>query len=125
MTDSAFRKLTDAEQAFKTLVWDTGIAFGEKYLETQVPFFSLPVIKQMEEETIKLVTDAIWNSIVMFLDLSAISFVNAAHQAEYERASLKLRIILKEKGMNSPEFQKAKEEDAKAFADFVRYGATT
>lgn len=124
MTTSAFRPLTAVEQVFKDLVWTPAIKLGEVALEGWVPALALPVIKEVDEYVIEQIADYLFNQIVLIVDLTAIKLVNAAHQSAFDTASLHLKIILIEKGVTSPEYQKAKEDAKKALSKFGRFGAT-
>lgn len=123
MTDSAYPGLTTAEKIFKELIWDPAIKGGELALETYVPFFALPVIKQIDEITIGTITDWIYSQIVLAVDIVAIKLVNAEHQAAYESASLKLKIIALEKGNTSNEYLQARTDALAALSKFTHFGA--
>ena len=124
MTDSAFRQLTEVEQVFKELVWLPAIRAGEAVIEYYVPAFDLPVLKQLEEGTINVIAEAIYNQIVLFVDVSSIKLSNDEHQRAFDDAMVKLKVLSKEKGRTSPEYQKELESAKEDLARFVRYGAT-
>lgn len=125
MSDVAFKPLTEAEKLFKELVWNPGVALGEKALEGYVPFFTLPVIRSLEEGTINLISDWLYSQFVLAIDITAIKFVNAEHQAAYEKASLQLKIIAHESGVDSDAFRKATEDAKASLASFVHFGAVS
>lgn len=119
MTTSVDQTLTQIEQVFKDLVWDPMIKAGESWLEVNVPFFALPVIKQVEEETVKLATDALYKQIVLIVDVTAIRLKNSAHQSAYESASIAVVIAAQTNGVESPEYAKAKEDALAALSKFA------
>lgn len=110
MTDSAYKGLTEIEQIFKSLVWDNAIKAGQVALVGAVPFFGLPVINTITNWFIGIVTNWIYKIIVLFIDIEAIKLVNAVHQAQYDAASVRLKIIAIDRGINSDEFKKARDE---------------
>jgi hypothetical protein len=96
---------------------------GETWLEGQVPFLALPVVKQVDEEAIQLITDWTFHQLVLVQDMTAIVLVNDVHQAFYNSASENLKIILIDKGKDSAEYQSALQ---KALADqsaLTKFGA--
>lgn len=109
MTTVAFRPLSEAEQIFKSVIWDPMLLAGEIWLEATVPFLDLPVIKQIDESLIGDLTDAVFNYIVLIVDVEAIKLVNAARQSAYDTASLKLKVIAQNEGVNSDAYAKARD----------------
>lgn len=120
MTTQGFRPLTQAEQIFHDLVWQPMIQAGESWLETEVPALNLPVLKQIDEGVIGLVADWAFAQLCLFVDVTAIKLVNAAHQSAYDRASLELAVIAQEKGINSNEFKTARAAATAALVQFTR-----
>lgn len=125
MTTSAYPELTEVEQLFKEFVWDPLLILGETALETYVPALALPVIKQVDEEILSLISDALYRQIILFVDITSIKLVNALHQSALDEAMSKLKTLSLEKGNKSPEYLKELEDAKTKFANFVRYGATT
>lgn len=123
MADTAFPALTSAELAFRDLIWKPAIKAGEKYLETQVPFFQLPIIEQLEEAAVEEILDWAFDQIRMVIDVGAIRIVNAAHEAAFQHESVALKIIAQEKGPNSPEYQEERKRAEAALDKFLSYGA--
>lgn len=119
----AYRQLTAAETIFKNLIWTPMIMAGEVWIEGAVPFLALPVIKQIDEEAIKLLTDAIFNQFVLVTDITAIKLVNAVHQSAYNNAQEKLAVIADEQGVNSDAFKKEQDVALAALAKFSHIGS--
>lgn len=118
----AYRPLTEAEQIFKSLIWDPMIKAGEVWIEGSVPFLALPVVKQLDEAAINALTDALFNQMVMLVDVTAIKLVNAAHQAAYDSASEQLAVIADEQGISSDAFKKAQDAALASLAQFTHMG---
>ena len=58
-----------------------------------------------------------------FIDVTIIPFKNAEHQKAYDLASVTLKIIAHDHGVDSEEFRKARDENKQKLSDFVRFGA--
>lgn len=99
------------------------IKAGEIWLESDVPFLSLPVVKQAEEEIINFLSDSLFDQIVIFVDISAIKLVNSAHQSAFDKASVNLKIIAHDKGIDSKEFQEARDAAKIALSKFTQFGS--
>jgi hypothetical protein len=125
MTTSAYRPLTDAENAFKIIVWTPLIKMGEVALagvEASIPVLDLPVFQDLEDDAINAITDALFNQIVLFIDVTAIKLVNAELQTKWATASEALALIAQEQGANSSAYQTALQAAASDFAAFVHTG---
>lgn len=125
MTTSAFKPLTEAEQVFKDLVWGPLILAGQSALiAVEAPVTGIPIVGWIlttaEKEAISLIGDFLFNQLILFIDVTAIKFVNAAHQAKFDDLSEKLEVIATDYGATSPEYLKARDNEAQAFANFVR-----
>lgn len=121
MSETVSRPLTEAEQTFKDLIWLPLLRLGEGALETSVPALNFPILKQVDEFILESLAEWLYSQIVMLLDVETIRLANAEHQAAYDKASLTLKIIAKDKGATSPEFAEAKENAKKALSQFVRF----
>ena len=97
------------------------IRAGETYIEGYVPFLALPVIKQLDEAAIGAITDALFNQLVLFVDVTAIQLINSAHQSAYDQASEQLVIIAQEKGLDSDDFKKAQATALVALSRFTQF----
>lgn len=120
MSDIAYRGLSIAEKIFKDVVWDSLFTLGTTALYTEVPFlapFSVPI-----NWMLKIFTDKFYNGLVLFIDVQAISLVNQAHKIAYDKASITLKVIAHDKGIESKEYLDAKENAIKALAKFVSFG---
>lgn len=124
MTNVAYRPLTTIEQVFKDLVWTPGIRAGELALEGAVPFFALPLVSEAEEGLINILADWLYNQFILLVDITSIKLLNAEHQAAYDKASLQLKIIAIDKGVNSDDFKKAREVAKLAFSKFTNIAAS-
>ncbi len=120
MGTGSYKALSNAEQVFKDLIWTPIIKGGEIALEGAVPILALPVIMQVDQFIIQELTDWMFNNFVMFLDVTAIKIVNAEHQAAFDRASVKLQIVLSESGPNSTQYQEARDAAKQSLSQYIR-----
>jgi len=121
MTTVASITLSTAEDIFYNLVWRPAIALGETALETAIPSLALPVVKQLDEAAISAISDYIYSKICLLIDIESIQFLNSDHQSAYDEACLRLKVVETEKGIDSPEYQIALEDEAIAFKKFVSF----
>jgi len=123
MSDTDFPPLTQAEQLFYDVAWLPLLRAGEVWLEGQVPFLNIPGVKDVDEAVLKAVADYIFDQLRLVLDVTAIKFVDAAHEAAYEKSSVTLKLISMEKGRASPEYEEARKHAEEEFALYLRFGA--
>ena len=125
MTDTSSNKaLTQAEHAFKTIVWDPLIIAGETWLEASVPLLEVPILKGAAELAIKELTDALYKQIVLFIDVAEIKLKQAALQSKWELMAESLGIIADEQGDNSDAYKTALAKAADEFSQFIHTGPT-
>lgn len=122
MTDSAYPLLTQIEQAFKSVIWDPMIKLGEVWVEGQVPFLALPIIKQLDEFVIQEITDSIFNHFILFVDVSAIRLINPVLQSKWSTVAESLALIAEEQGETSDAYKQALALAATDFAKWVHTG---
>lgn len=125
MTTSAYQGLSQAEQVFYELIWTPLILTGEVALagvEATVPVLDLPIFKDLQDDVIQALTDALFNQLVEFIDVTAIKLVNAELQTKWETASESLALIAQEQGTTSNAYQTALSAAAADFANWVHTG---
>ncbi len=120
MTTQVTRALSETEIIFKNIVWDPLIMMGETALFTNVPILAAPILGTIDREIISLVSDFLFGKLILFIDVTAIKFIDAAHQSQYDSASEALKIISLEKGMNSAEYLQAQSAAIAAMQKFTR-----
>jgi hypothetical protein len=121
MSDSAIKSLSQDEQIFRDLVWSPVITAGIVAIQTYLPLLKFPIIGPIFKGIIALSSDWIFGQIIKFIDITAIKLSNAAHEAAYNDASLKLKIIAHDKGVDSPEFLEARSAAKDALSRFTMF----
>lgn len=125
MTTSAYPALTAAENAFKTIIWTPLIKTGELALDgvqAGIPLIDLSVFEDLEDDAINAITDAIFNQIVLFMDVTAIKIKNAQLQSKWTTASESLALIAQEQGSTSDAYKQALSQAATDFGNWVHTG---
>lgn len=125
MSTSTNKILSKAEQIFYDVVWRPLFLAGEKALEYYVPFFNLPVVKQIEEGLIDEVCRDLFDQFSTFLDIEYVKLKNDKVQSIYEQASEGLAVIVEEQGINSDAYKKAIIPYATDVSNSVRYSTNS
>ena len=96
---------------------------GETALFTQVPILAAPVLGTLDRAIISDISDWLFETLRLVLDMTAIKFVNQINQAAYDKAALNLSVIAHDKGITSVEFIQAREKAKIALSNFIRFGS--
>jgi hypothetical protein len=107
---------------FKNLVWDVWVKAVLGRLFAAVPLFGWGPIGFFVTSMVMKFTDALYSSIKEFINIEAIEFRNKEFGKAYATASVKLKIIAREKGIDSPEFRSARDADKIALSNLARFG---
>jgi hypothetical protein len=122
MTTGANEGLDRAEQIFKDLVWTPAVHSSlEAYLIANgLGFFP---VRQIILAVADSFTEYFYANLKMIVDTSAIEFVNDQHASMYAKASVTLSVIAHDKGIESDEYKKARDEARAALSQFTRFGS--
>lgn len=121
MAETSYPALDLAQGLFKRLVWDPMIVSATAALFAAAPWLATWPLGPIVRSLILRFTDKLYALLDKVVDLQVIVLVNAAHRAEYERASVKLKLLAKDKGIDSPEFKEARDAAKVSLAKFVSY----
>ena len=112
MTTQVNPTLENVESIFKGLAWDNLVSGVLLYFKIDVwPLNSF----------IRLITDKLFDLFKTSFDLQAIVFINDQHKDAFTKAMVTLKIIAHDKGIDSQEFRKAKENAKEYLAQFVHF----
>ncbi len=106
---------------FKQLVWDNLIRAALKKLFLKIPLLGWGPIGFLVSHFVFKLTDMIYEEVRDYINLELIFLKNKNAHNEYVKANIDLTIILREKGSESDEFKKAREEHKKALSNFIRF----
>ena len=107
---------------FKTLIWDTLIKAALKKLFLKVPLLGWGPIGFLVSHFVFKFTDMLYLEVKDFINIKMIFFKNKEAHDKYAEASKDLALILKDKGVESDDFKKAREAHKEALSNFVRFG---
>lgn len=119
MSDSVSPTLTNVEEIFKSLVWDSVIKgwLTALYASSPIAAFFKPAI----DLAVKMIGDLFFSKIRLVVDIGAIKLLDEQANAAYRKASVTLAVIAHDKGIDSNEFKNARENAKQALSDFVRF----
>lgn len=123
MTTSVSPTLTAIETVFKDLIWTPMIKSGEVYIagmESTIPILDWAFTQDLEDDAINALTDALFNSLVLLVDVETITLLNDAHQAAYASASEQLVIIAQEQGATSAAYLQAQRAALASLSKFTQ-----
>lgn len=106
---------------FKSLVWDNLVKFAIQQLFLAVPLLGWGPLGYIVSWVITFIADKLFIALKLAVDLEVIVLRNEEHKREYTLAAIQLKLIAKEKGLNSPEFKKAREKQQEALSRFIRF----
>lgn len=121
MTTTVNPTLTTLENVFKTIVWDPLFAAGQTALIAAVPFLGAPIISTIEGEGEKILSSTLFSWFVQFVDVEYLELKDAAMQAAYSAASVKLLALAAQNGTDNEAYQQALQTEAISFSQFVRF----
>lgn len=108
---------------FKNLVWDNLIALGIEKLFRLLPFLGWGPIGFLVSKIIWKFSDVLFEVTDTFIDVKEIPIRNNNLRKEFDRESVKLMIIAREKGIDSIEFKTERENAKKSLSNLVRFNA--
>lgn len=106
---------------FETLVWDVIAATLLQSLFTAIPFLGWGPIGIIVTFIASKIFNAIYSALALFVETEAIILRNEMHQKAFNDASVQLKIIAQEKGLDSPEFITARDTQKTALAAFIKF----
>lgn len=123
MSNQANPQLELVEKIFKSLVWDTLIEAGLAALFTAMPGLNIWPIRTILSGFIHLFSDRLFGVLKLTVDLQAIAFVNEAHKKAFDNEAVKLKILAKDRGIDSPEFKEARDDAKVVLSQYVHFSA--
>jgi hypothetical protein len=123
MSETAYPELDHAQDIFKSLIYDNLVSLALNALFAYASFLNIPGIRQAITFIVTRFADFLFTGLKLVTDLTAIHLVNKIAEDQYARASVTLKIIARNKGIDSKEFKDARELAKIALAKFVSFGA--
>jgi len=122
LTTSVNPTLTDIENIFTDVVWTPLVKGAEVALdaaEATIPILDWGITQDIEAAAINAITNAVLSRLLLFIDVSAIQFLDAELQSKWTSASESLALIATEQGANSNAYKTALASAASDFAKWV------
>lgn len=113
---------TNAGDLFKDLIWSAVIKAATQALIKAIPFLAMGPMPMIVGVIVGIVGDFLYAQLKDVYSFHSISIVNEQHRKEFDSASLKLKLIARDKGIDSDEFKTAREAQREALSRFVRFG---
>ena len=113
--------LPDIGDIFKDLIWDTLVKVALMKLFAAVPWLGWGPVGVLVGWIAGMLADALYEALRLAVDLQMITFKNEAHRRAFDDAGVKLKLIAKDKGIESPEFKEARVRHREALAVFVKF----
>jgi hypothetical protein len=96
---------------FKDLVFDTLVKAALQRLFSLVPLLGWGPLGMVISFYLTKFADLLYSGVKEFVEVESIPIKNEALRKEFDRASVKLKIIAGGKGIDSPEFREARNAD--------------
>lgn len=119
MSEQVNPSIALGERIFKDLAWDMAVQGVLAYLFSGAPW--LAPFKRIISALVTHFTDKLFEFLRLEFDVTAIGILRADHRAAYERASATLKIMAIDHGIESPQFQQAREAAKLALSKFGRF----
>lgn len=107
--------------AFKDLVWDLLVKAAIEKLFIAVPFLAIWPIGPIVTVFLTLFGDRIYAAAHETFDLGAIVFKNDLHKITFQKSDATLKIIAHDKGIDSKEFEDARDNALEAMSKFTHF----
>lgn len=114
--------MPDIGDIFKDLVWGALVRAALGALFKAAPFLGWGPIGIIVTFLVTQFAEKLYEVVREYVQIEVIILRNEAHRKEYDAASTRLKIIAHSSGIDSPEFQKARDENKKALSKFVQFG---
>lgn len=111
----------DAGDLFRDLVWHAIVKAALGRLFLLVPLLGWGPIGYIITYFAMKYADQLYEGVRLLIEVEVIVFRNKEFEKAYDDASVKLHIIAKDKGIDSPEFRSAREENRKRLSDLARF----
>lgn len=106
---------------FKDLVFDPLVNGAISKLLARAAWLSWGPVAFIVTQVVTLVANFLYKEFRELVNIGTIKLMNAEHQMAYEKASVAEYMAYKSKGLDSPEFRKAREQNKKDLAKFVHW----
>lgn len=121
MTNEANPTLGKIEDIFKTLVWDNITNAALTALFAANPGLAIWPVGPIIRVVVGMFMNNFYGALRLVVDMGAITLVNDLHKAAFDKAALQLKVIAHDKGIDSDEYKKARDDAKAALAKYVSF----
>lgn len=108
------------DEIFKNLIWDSLVKLALSRLFAAIPWLGWGPIGVLVGWIVGMFADQIYDALKLAVNMQVIVFRNEKLKAAYDKASVQLRIVAHDKGIESEEFRLEREKHKKALSELVR-----
>lgn len=119
MAESVNRTLTTIENNFKSVVVDNLVKAELAALYADQPWTAVWPIRPILEAIANFVVARLYKALALVVDIADIKIVDSITEREYKQVSVRLAVIAHNKGVDSDEFRKAREDAKAALSAFL------
>lgn len=113
--------MTQDEALFQSLIWNPLVSAALIAIKTAIPFLNIFPLNILVDWIGQMLAGKLFSGIALQLNLAEISFHNSEQLKAYSNASIELKTIAQQKGVNSPDYAVALENAKSALASFVKF----
>lgn len=121
MTEQVNPQIGQIENLFKETVWDAGVEAALTSLFVAAPWMNVWPLRSIVRGLTLMLTNRLFSMLRLVIDLQVIQLLNSEHKQAFAREAVKLRIIAIDKGLNSPEYKRAKEDAKASLSRFIQF----
>lgn len=109
------------QDTLKVLFWDVLVQKLMERLFLAAPFLSWGPFGIVARYIVTQITDRLWKLVKFAIDDQKIVFRNEEFRKEYDRAAVKLKLVLNQYGADSVHYEDARKAHRDALASLVRF----
>lgn len=113
-----------ALDVFKDMVFDQLVKLAISHIIGLAPFLSFGPVAFVISRVVVYIANLLYGVMKDAINFQVILLNNSIHHKAFISAQIQLRQLAKEKGIESPEFKKSREDHAKHLSTFIRYSGT-
>lgn len=115
----------DLGSFIKDVAWAALVKLATARLIAALPFLGFGPLGWITGAVVAMVGSAVYDSMAEAFNLTHISFKNEAAQRAYDTASVKLKLIARDFGIESEEFKTLRAENVKALSALIKFDAAS
>lgn len=111
----------DGTDLFKELIWHALVKAALQRLFALVPLLGWGPIGYVISFFAMKYADQLYDAVKLLIQIELIVFRNKETEKAFNTASVKLKIVARDKGLDSAEYKEARDEDKKSLSQMVMY----